>query len=359
MSASPSPSAIERRAPLSRRKDTRVSYLLTTRNRADCLRRALENVREFLEPQDELIVIDAASTDETRQVVEASGLATIFESSPDRGEAHGFNKGILQASGRWIKLLTDDDLFYPDAMRHAIRVLEENPQLDALLCGGEKIDILPDGTERFRCYARLPEGVRIGPDGEAILRWANCGLGLWLRRESIAWMGLLDASFLAVDSEYMARLIRLGADFRYLDVNLYRHRVHAESAGARPSRQSEMRRDLIRVRASLGLWEDLLACQNGFLTLTDVRDALGWPLSDAAMELLGLGARWRQAGAKGRLALALPRALVWALAKAFQGARKARLKLLGRGKSARRAQNPLLPAGPSEPPTIEWTGELR
>ena len=41
----------------------RVTYIIATRNRASHLDRALDNVAEYLAPEDELILIDGQSTD--------------------------------------------------------------------------------------------------------------------------------------------------------------------------------------------------------------------------------------------------------------------------------------------------------
>jgi len=46
------------------------------------------------------------------------------------GEAHGFNKGMMASRGRYVKVLTDDDYFYPDAMRQAITIMEQHPELE-------------------------------------------------------------------------------------------------------------------------------------------------------------------------------------------------------------------------------------
>jgi len=84
-------------------KPVRVSYLLATRNRAPFVEKVLANVREFLTPEDELIIIDGASTDHTAQLVDAHrDVVTRFVSEPDCGEAHAFNKGMLLARGRYI-----------------------------------------------------------------------------------------------------------------------------------------------------------------------------------------------------------------------------------------------------------------
>ena len=52
------------------REDIRVAYLITTRNRGKFLKETLANVREFITPEDELIIIDGLSTDDTREVCE-------------------------------------------------------------------------------------------------------------------------------------------------------------------------------------------------------------------------------------------------------------------------------------------------
>jgi nucleoside-diphosphate-sugar epimerase len=43
----------------------RVSYIIRTRNRAQCLSTTLDNVREFPALKDELLVMDGGSTDDT------------------------------------------------------------------------------------------------------------------------------------------------------------------------------------------------------------------------------------------------------------------------------------------------------
>ena len=98
--------------------NVRVTYLITTRNRGKFLKQTLSNVREFITPEDELIIIDGLSTDDTREVVEHNrDIVGTFLSEKDFGEAHAFNKGLFRARGRYIKPITDDDYYYPDAMR--------------------------------------------------------------------------------------------------------------------------------------------------------------------------------------------------------------------------------------------------
>jgi len=88
----------------------RISYIFSTKNRAAFLEKALDNCRKFLEPEDELIVIDGASQDNTREVVKKNAdIIDVFVSEPDLSGAHASNKAFLLARGRYIKPLPDDD----------------------------------------------------------------------------------------------------------------------------------------------------------------------------------------------------------------------------------------------------------
>jgi glycosyltransferase involved in cell wall biosynthesis len=213
----------------------------------------LDNVREFITPEDELIVIDGGSTDNTADIVNAnSDIVTLFRSEPDIGEAHGFNKGILLSQGRYIKPLTDDDYFYPDAMRHAISVLDSHPEIDALLCGGEEFRVDPITLEaKLRRNACVPDHVRTAPESSELLSVFTCGVGLILARRVLSIAGLFDTAFRAIDTEYMYRLTQRDVDFRVLNTRLYRHFRHDQSAMLRHA--SDMRRDwhLISVRNGL------------------------------------------------------------------------------------------------------------
>jgi glycosyltransferase involved in cell wall biosynthesis len=124
---------------MSSNADVWASYVITTKNRATYLVRVLTNVRAFIEPVDELVIIDAASTDATGEVVARNeDIVTVFVSGLDEGEAHAFNKALFRARRRYINSLTDDD--YPDTVRWQVAAVEAHPDVDAIYAGGELWD---------------------------------------------------------------------------------------------------------------------------------------------------------------------------------------------------------------------------
>lgn len=237
--------------------DPIVSYILTTKDRAPFLRTALESLTGLVTDQDELIVVDGGSSDDTMSVIaDYRNLITTSISEPDRGEAHGFNKAMLLARGEFIKLVTDDDVIFPDAMREAVRALQQHPDVDAILCGGEQYRVNANtGAGALVGYQWLPSDVTLESDPMQLFRTIQCGVGLLFRRRIIPLIGLLDTSFRTVDSDFMFRLLARGVNFKYLNIKLYRHNDLPHSG---MYVVEECQRDRLRILARSGRWDELM-----------------------------------------------------------------------------------------------------
>jgi GT2 family glycosyltransferase len=111
------------------------SVVITTRNRAQMLKRCIESAFQQSVPV-EVIVIDEASSDDTEQVVKAFGPRVIYHRNETAvGQAKAANIGLRLASGSWIKPIDDDDYLSSDCLREMGTKLEgwfargENPVL--------------------------------------------------------------------------------------------------------------------------------------------------------------------------------------------------------------------------------------
>jgi glycosyltransferase involved in cell wall biosynthesis len=207
--------------------EVRVSYIIATKNRAEYLDRTLQNVREFIDPSDELIIIDGASTDGTHEVIERNrDIVTQFVSEPDCGEGHAFNKGLFRSRGRYIKAITDDDYLYPDAMRHLVETMENHQEIEVIQCGGEVWGI-ENGRPYFKDYWFLPESER---NAVSIFDYALSGLGLIVRRSAIEKSGGIGNNYVSsVDGDFLCRMIECRCSIGYLDIDLFRvfYRPHS------------------------------------------------------------------------------------------------------------------------------------
>ena len=116
-------------------KNITLSYVLTTRNKLPYLKEVMKRLLENIESDEEIVITDGASTDGTVEYLTdlyTQGKIHHFISEPDNGESHGFNKGILLASGELIKLLTDDDVFYYAGIQECKTYMLENKSLNIL-----------------------------------------------------------------------------------------------------------------------------------------------------------------------------------------------------------------------------------
>lgn len=105
-----------------------VSAIIAVRNGAAILQRCLDSIAAQDYAPRETIVIDGASTDGTRELLERnlrSGVVSSYLSEPDRGVYDAWNKGIARARGRWLCFLGCDDAFHdPGALRALAQAAE-------------------------------------------------------------------------------------------------------------------------------------------------------------------------------------------------------------------------------------------
>jgi glycosyltransferase involved in cell wall biosynthesis len=189
-------------------KEIILSYVLTTRNKLPYLREVMKRLLENIQPDEEIVITDGASTDGTVEFLAdlyKQGKIHQYISEPDCGEAHGFNKGILMASGILIKLLTDDDAFYYPGIQECKNFMLENKEVDYILGNIADVMIGDKHTDNFvliKLYERDFINWQQGKSSGTFF----CGLSMMLRKASISIFGLLDTSFSHVDLEYSFRI---------------------------------------------------------------------------------------------------------------------------------------------------------
>jgi glycosyltransferase involved in cell wall biosynthesis len=92
--------------------ESRVSVVVAVLNGAATLARCIDSVAAQGHRNCELIVMDAASTDGSVDIIRSNAdKITHWESKPDRGIRHAWNKALAVATGEWISFLGADDYF--------------------------------------------------------------------------------------------------------------------------------------------------------------------------------------------------------------------------------------------------------
>lgn len=106
-----------------------VSIVVTAYNYFDYLQECLESCWELTYPRKEIVVVDDASTDRTKDMVSCPG-CTIIHLSENRGYAAAKNVGVLSAKGSLIRMIDADDMLLPSGLEDQVAVLLENSDVD-------------------------------------------------------------------------------------------------------------------------------------------------------------------------------------------------------------------------------------
>ncbi len=224
----------------------RISFLLATKNRGKFLKKAFAYIKKIKSRDDELIIIDGLSTDNTKAVIKKyKDWVDIFISEKDQSEAHALNKGILLSQGKYIKFLTDDDIIYKSGLEKAVRIMEENPYVDVLLCGGTR---LVEGKRR-KFYVN--PGTNYGKDVADVFKYGACGIGLVIRKDIFAKVGLLNSKSFALDIDFLTQAISGGANVRFCRIHLFYHPILPHSGTIKSYQKWKADKEKIKKRYGL------------------------------------------------------------------------------------------------------------
>jgi glycosyltransferase involved in cell wall biosynthesis len=119
-----------------------VSVILPAYNHAVLLGEALESVFAQTHRNYEIIVVDDGSTDDTADVlkplIEQDLIHYIYQQK--QGVSAARNRGIAEASGRYIAFLDSDDLFEPTKLDIQVKYLQDYPEVGLVHSGFTKFD---------------------------------------------------------------------------------------------------------------------------------------------------------------------------------------------------------------------------
>jgi glycosyltransferase involved in cell wall biosynthesis len=122
---------------LSKIKETCVSVIIPTYNRGCVIKEAIESVLEQEYTEFELIVVDDGSTDATFEVLDSYRNVIKVLSQENKGVSAARNRGIAEASGKFIAFLDSDDLWLPQKLSAQVDFFEQTP--GALICQTEEV----------------------------------------------------------------------------------------------------------------------------------------------------------------------------------------------------------------------------
>lgn len=133
----------------------RISIVLCTYNRADILPRCLlaATNQSLLPSEYDVVVVDNASTDHTRAIVErisvASAATVRYLYHPVKGLSNARNAGARAALAPVITYIDDDAIAHPLLLDEIVRTFDAHPDAGAV---GGRIDLsLPNSLPKWYC----------------------------------------------------------------------------------------------------------------------------------------------------------------------------------------------------------------
>lgn len=218
----------------------KISIITITYNSVKMLNRALESVQSQTYPDIEHIIVDGASTDGTREMIEAYAKKhpnVRWISEPDEGIYNALNKGIRMAKGDVIGFLHSDDvLFSPDSIGNIAAAFEqEKAEIvygDLQYCNGAKV------VRRWRSNTFSPSSLKYG--------WMPPHPTVYVRREVYEQVGPYDDWFrISADYDMMLRIFKAGYKTCYLPEVIVRMEVGGVSNRNTKARLTKTQEDFL------------------------------------------------------------------------------------------------------------------
>jgi len=182
-----------------------ISIITITYNSVRTIQRTLASVEQQSYGEIEHIIVDGASTDGTKELIEAYAQAhpnVRWVSEPDNGIYDALNKGIRMASGDVIGFMHSDDVYYSAESVMKIAKAFGDSSIDVVYGdleyrNGEKV------VRRWRSNAFCASSLKCG--------WMPPHPTVYVRKEVYAQVGEYDDWFrISADYDMMLRIFSAG-----------------------------------------------------------------------------------------------------------------------------------------------------
>ncbi|MEW6053681.1 MAG: glycosyltransferase [Nitrospirota bacterium] len=203
----------------------KVSVIIPTYNRADFLYSAISSVLAQTFQDFEIIVVDDASTDATRDITEGFKEKRLIyvNHKKNKGEAFSRNSGVMQAKGIYIAFLDDDDEWSPEKLSKQVDLLDNAADNVGLVYTG--YSVIEKNSQNVLSI-KLPSNK--GVVYEDIIRRNFIGTPstVLIRRACIEKVGLFDEDIAyGLDHDMWIRIAQF-FHFDYIGESLVRYNVH-------------------------------------------------------------------------------------------------------------------------------------
>jgi glycosyltransferase involved in cell wall biosynthesis len=214
----------------------RLSLVLATMNRREQARAVIDGMlaEKRLCPGIELVVVDGGSTDGTVEMLRSYGDAIDrWVSGKNMNVYDAYNVGLSMSTGAYVRVLSDDDEYYPQRFDEILAYCESHP--DEVVVAGA------DYTSFDRRIVRPASSVAAVPTRitcESFFRWplfkGFCHETVFYPSSLLREYGGWKARYrVAGDVELLGRMLAHGVKMTLLPIAIMRRTVYATSISRR------------------------------------------------------------------------------------------------------------------------------
>lgn len=252
----------------------RVSAIITTHNRLELLKRAIDSVLNQTYQDIECIVVSDNSTDGTDEYCRSlTGITYIsIPAEESLGGNHARNVGIKASKGEYVAFLDDDDYWLPEKIEKQV-ALAELHHADFIYCLKKK-EIIDSGDVHYDLQEIRSE--YCGDVSKTVLHnMITTSSAIMIRREALNEVGLFDENLqFWQDFELIVRLAQK-TPFYCLNEPLTVYRVDTSDNARLTNQYSEWKKAVAYIRqkhdnlyAKLSFMENM---QYRFMVYSDAR----------------------------------------------------------------------------------------
>jgi glycosyltransferase involved in cell wall biosynthesis len=173
-----------------------LTIAIPTYNRCKDLCSLIDSIIPQLDENDELLVVDDASHDQTSEILQSNRRIRLISNPVNVGMVRNWNKCLTSATRDWVCMIHDDDTITPNTLamiRKAYRLIQK-PVLVGHSYKGGRLD------SSLRCYIEEP-------GTWAVLHPLNVPSGVTIHKSIIDDVGIFDERFkYSADIEYFSRI---------------------------------------------------------------------------------------------------------------------------------------------------------
>lgn len=125
-----------------------VSVVMTTYNHDKYIAEAIQSVLNQTWTEFELIIINDGSTDRTNEIISdfLNDSRVKYIDQENHGPSYAVNQGVLQAQGKYIALMSGDDVCYPERLEKQYKYLDNTKKKIVF----SWVDFINDDSQRIR-----------------------------------------------------------------------------------------------------------------------------------------------------------------------------------------------------------------